>query len=340
MRAGLVTIVAVALVACGDLPDGVERVTIDPATYWGALGAFELVPPVRLPTQAGGRSRTSVRVVVPEGAVIDVDGDGRLRFPIGTIADRVEEVHTADGWVVADVRGSTLTAEGERFHLLRPEHPGAHAPLVGYAWPRAEPALDAWVHDRVASAIEHDGQGLVASAADDRRAVMAQGVRDRGDCARCHAPGREPDARASALVHRGTDASGFHVPQSVLDDAALAETYRADDGNDGPFVTAQCVDGAAERVSAKGRRRWVCADGRVPLVRFDVGRALAAGDAHAAAVCASRRWLWGRLSDEGRRRYAAAMAACHKGGEGDQGDAGDDVGARADERADVRGVQR
>lgn len=226
-------------------------------------------------------------------------------FPPGTTADRVEEVRGPDGWRVADVRGETLTADGGRFHLLRPEG----AALTGYAWSRDEPAHDRWVHETLAEAIVMGDMASDGMASDTREGV-ASGLRARGDCARCHGANRPADLGPRALVHRETDPQGWYVPASVLADGAPLERYRPDDPNEGPFVIVRCQSGEAERVSIRGGRRWRCPAGDIPWARFDVAAALAAGDPHAEAVCASRRWLAEHMSERARLHFAAAWAAC------------------------------
>ncbi|MCB9736036.1 MAG: putative DNA-binding domain-containing protein [Deltaproteobacteria bacterium] len=304
-----------ALLACGDdLPDGVEALSIAPVTHWEALGAVEMVPPVRLPTRAGGASRTRVLVAIAGDGLIDVeerDGRALLVFPAGATADRVEEARVDGGWAIADVRGTDVTADGERFHLLRPVAMRPGAELRGFAWPRAEAALDGWVHDRVAAGLAR-GDGVAAALPQARRDAMATGLRERADCARCHDHARPPTTAAGAAVHRGTDGSGFYVPASVLADEVPLERYRPDDPNvPAPWLAVRCDDGSPARYAhEKTGRRWRCAGGEVPTARVDLAAALAAGDPHAAEVCASRRWLGDHMTPRARAAFAAALAPC------------------------------
>ncbi len=292
-------------------PGDISPLRIDPGEHWQALGAVTLVPPIHLPTRPGGRSRTTVRLAIPAGGVIDVDTRGLLTFPPGTVADRVEEVRTRDGWAVADVRGQTLDEGSGRFHLLRPGADG----LTGYSWPASDGHADRWVHDTLAAELEADPTPMGASPSTSPHADVAAGLRARGDCARCHQPAAAVDLAPAAIVHRGTDAVGWYVPMSVLDDEAPLEDYRPDDANDSPFVAVRCDDGEPERVTLRGGRRWRCPGGEAPIARLDIAGALAAGDTHARAVCASRRWLQARMTPRALARFEAALRPCRPTGQ-------------------------
>jgi hypothetical protein len=98
----------------------------------------------------------------------------------------------------------------------------------------------------------------------------------------------------------------------VLADAAPLERHRPRDLNiEDHFMRITCVRGSAMiAADREGGRQPRCTDGEVPRATLDVPRALAAGDAHARAVCASRRWLAAHLSDQARARFTAAIEEC------------------------------
>ncbi len=324
---GLVGVLIVALVgvlggACDRPPDGVESVRRSAMEMVDADHndlRFALVPPVRLPVQKGDRSRTRIWVELPRGGLIDsantFDSNGELVgplelvFPTGTILERVEEVAHAGSWRVADVRGSTLTVEGQRFHLLRPDDTSSEPMLWGYTWPALSVDLDRWVHGAIADGLA-DGRGLGAMAP-PRRLEIAEGVRERGNCMRCHQASRSEDLDPKSIVHRGTDASGFHVPRSIFSGDSALERYRAHDPNaPNEFLRADCDGVPARVVDRGGARRWTCDDGRVPVAYFDVATAYRAGDTHAREVCAGRRKLAQHMTDRALKAVARSLAEC------------------------------
>ena len=133
------------------------------------------------------------------------------------------------------------------------------------------------------------------------------------DCVVCHEHDqRVADGPSRRRPSRATDASGLYLALATLSDQAPVEGYRPYDVNaDSPYVTATCGDVPAElRQLPNGGRRFVCADGRVAIAHLDLPSARAAGDPHAAAVCASRGALFAHLDAAGRRAFAAAFAEC------------------------------
>src|SRR5207248_1269837 len=65
------------------------------ASYWKTAGFVEMVPPMRLPTVKSTEDAIQVWVKVPDDGKISVEwleGQQRftLKFPPGTVADRVE----------------------------------------------------------------------------------------------------------------------------------------------------------------------------------------------------------------------------------------------------------
>jgi len=301
---------------CGGLPDEVSALatTCDAIVDLGVR--IELVPPIQLPTGRDPATRIRVLLTLPPGATIDVvlpaAAEPEMIFPAGSVLDRVDEVRQGSRWRISDVRGTTLGAQGQRFHLLRPDAPADGTTLWGYSWPAERLDLDRFAHSAIAAAIEA-GRGLADPSRGPR---VATGLRERNDCMRCHEPGR-PDTTAAALVHRGTDRAGLHVPRTIFGETAPLERYRAHDPNEpSEALTVTCSSGpASEEIVAGGRdprgaRRWACSDGQSPFAHLDVRAALRLGDAHAEAVCASRRALYARMTARAQAAFSAGFEAC------------------------------
>jgi hypothetical protein len=111
-----------------------------------------------------------------------------------------------------------------------------------------------------------------------------------------------PDARRDGqrVVRRGTDASGFYVPRTVLTDEAPAERYHDEDPNVAdPFIEHDCGGAPAALIDA----RPSCEAGVTPRSRLKLATAMRAHDLHAEQACASRAWLRARLSPEALRQY-------------------------------------
>jgi hypothetical protein len=135
----------------------------------------------------------------------------------------------------------------------------------------------------------------------------------KNDCAGCHVPAR-PDAtmvREYGLVHRGTDASGFFVPQTILADSIPIEDYGAFDANvEDPAVVVKCPGGPVERTQHNRGARLRCADGSVPRGRLDWTRARADDRDRVDRLCAARAFLVSRLEPGARAAFASAMVPC------------------------------
>ncbi|MDB4965487.1 MAG: hypothetical protein JWN44_1176 [Myxococcales bacterium] len=258
----------------------------------------ELVPAVRPPTDVEGRDQIRVYVKLPKRGRIDTDGDGRLRMPADAVVERVESY---DGKVI-DVRGIRFDGKKQWFHAYRRN--GER--LVGFEWrsddrgtaERARARLDELVVATEPPGPQHD-------------AFVAR-YRQLADCASCHVANRNQPTRAGAMPNRATDASGLFVPQTVLSDRAPIERHRPRDLNiDDRFMRMTCVNASfmieADRTGGRLPR---CLDGGVVTAQLELPRALAAKDAHAKAVCDSRRWLGEHLSSGARERFAAAIAEC------------------------------
>lgn len=307
-----------ALLACSPgpapspppVPGGVEVLRIDdPGGWWVSEGYHPLAPPVQLPA-VGEDGDVVVWVHVPDGARLDRVG-GRLTWPPGSAADRVER-RVRDGTLgVVDVRGTRLDDQGRAHdHLLRPFRDAAGEHLVGVSWPAGDPeaksrALD-WLEARLAPVPP------LSERSEAYRARWGESLRRKAACRRCHVPGR-PDARTlgeHGAVARGTDAAGWFTPRTLGADTAPLEAYGAGDPNlADPHVSVACPGGDAPAPDGDDGRP-TCRDGAIPRASYDVRAALAAGDARARAVCASRSWLAQRMTDGLREAWSPALAAC------------------------------
>jgi hypothetical protein len=292
--------------------DGVAAVWIaDPEQHWKGGGFVEMVPPIRLPSDPTGNDRIAVYLSLPPAIRVEASGrpgDATLRFPPGTIADRVESLGFVGGdgirrWTVIDVRGTTFLDGGrERFHVLRPSRDTPLCPLQGYEWTRGDGAAA-----RTATGLLVEQLRRHEPRADRGR------FRRQNGCASCHQPDRPASSSADRRgPHRATDASGLFVPVSVLQDGAPIEAHRPRDMNaDDPFVQVRCgLDPAPLRRFRDGARRFTCDDGSVPRATRDIRAGLAAGDPYTRAVCASRRALFEHMDASARDLFVAAFRAC------------------------------
>jgi len=281
--------------------------------HWDERGFFPLEPPIRLPVDAERRFETRVYLYLPPSARIGWQSDaagGRIVFPPGTIADRV------DWWsgLVADVRGTEIADRGgERFRVYRPMRPGSHE-LFGYRFARGDVGGLMAVRQGFSDAMVR-GMGFLNHTSGPisarRKKAIARFSRQL-DCVSCHAHDRQALAPTDTrdLPRRGTDGSGFYVPESVFFNRAPLETYRSIDPNGSdPFVRYECGDGRAVR-GARGTTAVRCADGSIPDLAFDLTAALAAGDPRARRVCESRKFLASRFAPEARTHFHGAIAEC------------------------------
>jgi hypothetical protein len=298
-RSVAIAAAAIAIAGCHkrDTLVPVELASAD--DYFAKNGYVELVPPVRLPTDAEGRTRIRVWLKLPKRGTIDLDAALRLRMPDETVAERVESVDDR----VVDVRGTRFDDGGkEWFHVYR----RVGDRLVGVEWPRD----DAGAEKRARARIDELVQGSEPDGG-ARDAVIAR-WRALEDCTQCHKKDRDEATMVTALPSRGTDGSGLFVPQTVLADAAPLERLRPRDLNiEDHAIRITCARGSAMIAADKeGGRQPRCTDGGVPRATLDVASALAVGDKHAQEMCASRRWLASRLSDKARARFKDAIAEC------------------------------
>jgi hypothetical protein len=304
-----------------------------PATFWERAGFAQMVAPVRPPSTSDGHAHIVVFIKIPDQARIqtrlDDTGRAHLRYPAGTRADRVEYLSPAGrdaapdaSWQVADVRGTTIENADARpayFHVARPSSRVVGADLWGVRWPAGDPEAQT-IATEALGAMVLSGEVLGPPTEPARRRSAAH-LRGLNDCAGCHQIARPPRRFVDdpALVNRGTDDAGFFHVSTVLDDEAPLETYRPRDQNlDDPFLAYRCGDRPLVRptggAAADGAHlRCPDDDRHLPVARLDLPAALAAKDAHAEAVCRSRRFLYDRLDETGQRHFAPAMARCAQG---------------------------
>ncbi len=312
--------------------EGVTQLTIrSPIGYWQRERFTRLLPPVRLPSSSAKIEQIEIWIRIPDGAKIGVetapavagdDGEATpmLRFPPGTVVDRVEYAGEGTRRFVADVRGTRFGDDGrERFRVLRPERPGPGGRLRGFEWDRGDEAQQREVTEALLDFVGQTKPFTAMEAGKRERALTR--LRKINDCAGCHAAMRPANQRLGehGRANRRTDASGMYTPQTVLEDAAPTESYRPRDPNVGdPFISIRCPDGAAaERAPAKapgeppGHAR--CPGGQVPVASYALTAALAAGAPRARAVCDAREYLYRHLDEAARAVFEDALQPCRAG---------------------------
>ena len=270
--------------------------------------AIELTPPIQAPISDDGLSRIVVFLELPRGtelAASQHEGTWSLVVPPGALASRVEAraANQAAGgaqWRVLDVRQTAFGEPGaERFRLLRPRRGGG---LTGISWLRGEAserqATDA-IHRLFDADVLEAPETTTARAEAEARLVRLNG------CPSCHVAWHAEDRRPGTLVQRATDAQGLYFLSAVFSDTGPFERYRARNPSaEDPFVHVRCEGADVPR------RTTACADGTRPLGWLDLRAALAAGDAHAARVCDSRRALAERMNAAARRVFADVLDEC------------------------------
>ena len=261
----------------------------DPERHWQASGFVEMVTPLLPPTSVDGRDRITVWLKLPDAGQIDLAPS--LRFPAGTVSDRVEYM---DGKVV-DVRGTRFLADGvELFHVLRRKGDA----LVGYEWPRGDVEAQHTATEMATALVEQP---------------MKERFRRFNDCEACHQHDRPPAVRDDvARPPRATDSSGLYQMLAVLVDTTQLDHHRPREQNvDLPYVHVECAGGgSASLESDGGARRYTCEGNVLPLGHVDIARGHAAGDARIASVCASRKYLEQHMVADARARFAASFTAC------------------------------
>jgi hypothetical protein len=302
------------LSAChSDLPPGIEPVRIEiadefPMGDWIDRGFEPLTPPVHLPSSDRETRQVEIWARLPAGTVtVERGPEGpTLRFGPGTAVDRIEWNGRAGERRIADVRGTQIDADGtQTFRTLRPDGDA----LVGFAWPAGSSHLHEIATERMVTTLADTAPLRRSSPTDARRELRA--FRAKNACADCHTP-LQPVASTSdeRLVRRGTDASGFYVPATVLTESAVLEVYgRFERNGFAPFVTLSCPGGEAPMLDGT-RPLARCPNRAVPMAHFDLEAALAAGDAHARDVCRSRSILRAAMDETARKTFASSFERC------------------------------
>jgi hypothetical protein len=324
---------ALLLTACG-LTERAPfvRVAIDDGERFYA-DSLAVPSPIPLPMDAAGRLAVDVRLLLPDGAEIDVDEGGALVLPSGARIDRVERWRaTDDVWRIADVRGARVDDDGTlRFHVLRPEGPRARA-LFGAEFTAGDDVGE----DEAHAALAHDmraGRGFAWRIDDDaRRTRAALRFVALGACNACHAPMKPEETRADArltggtlAVHRATGMQGFYTLDALFHDDGPIEDHRPMQ----PAFAHGAMRFTCGDVVIDSPQEAACDDGRVMRAHLDVHRALRDGDPHARGVCDARVALAARMTMRARESVADTLRVC-----------GDVLRGVHDDDVVVRGLRR
>ncbi|MBY0495330.1 MAG: MBL fold metallo-hydrolase [Cyanobacteria bacterium] len=287
-------------------------------SFWRRSGFVEMVPPVRLPSDTSNDNLIKVWLRIPDGGKITLDwlADQKrhaLRFPAGTIADRVETMRnqrkalqTING--IEDVRGGTIDADGGTlFHVYQPVAGRSPDLLSGFEWRRIDNASD----DRAADSLI----ALFYPNASAEAKTESEFFRRLNQCGACHQPNQPAPWMAGARVpgrsNLLTDTHGFFQPSTVLESTMAVRAHRPWDLNvDDPFVTVSCGSTRVTATTDGNRRFYRCPNGEQPIGTLDVVAALAKGDAHARQVCEARKYLFDHMDEKAREPYAPFFAEC------------------------------
>ncbi len=254
---------------------------------------------------------------VPIGSTRGDDGVARLLFGPGTVADRIEFAGADTERRIVDVRGAELDAAGGCwFHVLRPTDETPGGPLEGVRWPCYDMEAEAAATEVMRARLSESP--AFSRMRPEARARALAGFVERNDCSGCHQRGR-PDAATRGergAVHRGTDASGFFTPPTMLRDTAPIEPYGAFDPNlDDPAIEIACPADDLERHGPhNGGTRVRCGDGRVPVGKLDWSLLWTRDSQRAKAICRGRRWLIGHMDAGTRAIHAGAVDPCERDG--------------------------
>jgi hypothetical protein len=287
-------------------------------SYWQRSGFVEMVPPIQLPTDRRNDNLIRVWLKIPDRALITLErlADQQrytLKFPPGTIADRVETMKGEQKAMlmingIEDVRGATIDPTGAtRFHVYQPIPGGAPDRWRGDEWLRSDNAADDLAADSLIRL-------FFPNAGDAAQAEM-RNFRRLNQCGACHQVNRPMPTMVKPVVPSPsvhlTDSHGFFQPITVLDDTMPVRSHRRWDRNaDDPFVTVWCGTQQARAVTDGDRRGYTCPDGAQPIGKLDMAAALARKDLHAEQVCASRKYLFDHMEQTGRDAYRPFFTEC------------------------------
>ncbi|MGH1343136.1 MAG: hypothetical protein ACRBN8_16380 [Nannocystales bacterium] len=295
------------------LEHGARAIRMESAlTFHEREGFTALVPPVHIPTGDPSLDQVTVWLKLGEGSITTTTIDGRsvLVFPAGTRADRVEVGGTGDQRFVADIRGTTLTPNGPRFHVFRPSAPRPTASLFGAQWPsnnaEAQAAATDYIAKRIGTSEPFDSWEPAA------RDAQTQAFRQKNACLPCHDPGRRENTRRGefGLVNRGTDGSGFFTPYTLFEDESPMEQYGAHDRTlVDPLVDIVCGETIIDAKVAPGWDR-ACQDDVTPRARWRWDRAWETDPTRAKQRCTQAMWLFERMEPAARKQVERFFDNC------------------------------
>jgi hypothetical protein len=284
-------------------------------SYWQKAGFVEMVPPLRLPTEKRNEDLIQVWIKVPEDRKISVDwleGQQRftLKFPTGTVADRVETVkHEVKALLVIngieDVRGARIDNNGKtHFHVYEPVPGERPRWLRGYEWLRTDDQGD----DLAAKSLIK----LYYSRAKDQGQPEIQMFRRLNQCGACHQLNAPAPLTASQPFPRWiSDSHGFFQPITILEDSMIVRSHRNWDLNaDDPFLTVWCGAQQAQAITDGDSRGYKCQDDQVPIGKLQITSALEKKDSHALQVCESRNYLYKHMDEMARDAYRRFFQEC------------------------------
>lgn len=275
-------------------------------------GFTALAPPVHIPTGNPQLDQVTVWLKLGDGPITTTTIEGRsvLAFPEGTRADRVEVGGTGDGRFVTDIRGTTLTADGPRFHVFRPWAPKPAAPMFGAQWPSNNPGAQTAATDYLATRIGKSEP--FASWKPAVREAQTQAFRQKNACLPCHEPGRRENTRSGefGLVNRGTDGTGFFTPYTLFADEAPLEQYGAHDRTlVDPLVDILCGETIVASPQDTGWDR-TCPNGVTPRARWRWDRAWETAPTRAKQRCTQAMWLFERMEPAARNQVERFFDNC------------------------------
>ncbi len=290
----------------------------DRLSHWPQSGFVEMVPPVRLPQNKSIHEHIMVWLRIPAGKKIGVSWlpDQKrytLKFPPGTVADRIETVKGEKGPMqvvngISDVRGARIDAKGRTWwHVYEPVPGGSSKWLKGYEWLRASNLDDNLAATQLVR-LYFPGQPAKAN-----RSIMR--FRMTSHCTACHEANRPVPTTANKSGFTGapeTDADGFFQPITVLADSMTLFNVRPWDLNVGdPYISVWCGKHHATLVTrGDASRYYTCPNGKAPVGKLAMAAALKHKDPHALKVCAAREYLYKHMIAKGRQAFAQAEAEC------------------------------
>ncbi len=283
--------------------------------YWAKNKYGEMVLPILLPTKRLVilNERIKIWLYIPPGKKISakwIESQKRytLVYPSGTIADRVEQVNSFTlPWgthvrAIGDVRGTRIDDKGgEFFHVYGPSLKEEEW-ILGFEWPRVNQEVDKLAREKLIHLYfpNFEKEGASSRAAAGFRTA----------CTNCHKHDNPPRLMKSELFE--SDSAGFFNPIGVLQDSLAIRDQRPWDWNaDNSYISVWCgnIQVKAE-VNGESRKYPACKNGEAPIGKLDLKLALQKGDAHAKALCESRRFLFNNMDSFARDSFKNAFEKC------------------------------